>query len=249
MNCGFAHSTIGVLTQTSTQKTDQRVTYDMQYYVNRSKGAGNSPVPFFQQPNASDPSYWWVVSGAASYEHQSIVLMAQVIAPSPSCGGFAVEGSTLISIDNVADDPSDWTYGSARVPNTDACTNWFVGMAHTDGKDSDEVYVLGTHGKLSHDKNGCAVCSNSSVVLARANISALQDLAWSTSAEYWCESTAPPSSSKGGTWTRSCTNDRLRPLFTPTDCGAPNCAISEMSLVYNFYICLLYTSPSPRDRG
>ena len=241
MSCGFAHSTIGVLSQTSSEKKHERVTYEMEYFVNRSEDG--QPVSFFQPPNASDPAYWWVVAGVASYSTQDIVLMAQVIVPTPPvCGGFGVLGTSLISIDNVADPPLDWTYHSLELPNTNACTNWFVGMTHSDGKDSDLAYIIGTNGEQSYDANGCAVCSNSSVVLARANITDLRRLRWGTEVEFWCESAAPTKSSLSGKksgdgeWSKTCPNAQLRPLFTPTDCGAPNCAISEMSLFYNFYL-------------
>lgn len=251
VSCGFAHSTIGVLSQTSSEEKHERVTYEMEYFVNRSKDG--QPVSFFQPPNASDPAYWWVVAGVASYSTQDIVLMAQVIVPAaPACGGFGVLGTSLISIDNVADPPLDWTYHSLQLPHTDACTNWFVGMTHSDGKDSDLAYILGTNGEQSYDANGCAVCSNSSVVLARANITDLRRLRWDSEVEFWCESatsatTSTKSSSSssssfsgtksgGGKWSKTCPNAQLRPLFTPTDCGAPNCAISEMSLFYNFYL-------------
>jgi len=247
MSCGFAHSTLGILTQSSSLETNQRVAYDVEFFVNRT--SDKAPVPFFSPPNTSSPNYWWVVSGVASYATQDIVLMAQVIAPAPAvCFGFAVEGTALISIDNVMDPLEQWKYSSMEVPGTGACTNWFVGMTHSDGKDSDEVYIVGTNGIASVDEHGCHVCSNSSVVLARANITDLRNLKWNDAVEFWCEDDSSDTSSSwfgasssSGKWNSDCPNNKLRPLFTPTNCGSSNCPISEMSLFYNFYLGRWYT--------
>jgi hypothetical protein len=183
--------------------------------------------------------------------------MTQVIETAPAeCGGFQVAGTTLISIDNAASPPLEWTYQSLQLPGTDACTNWFVDMAHTDGHDSNEVYIVGTAGTTVTD-GSCTSCVNSSVVLARANISDLQAPAWAGAAEFWCEESGesaagelsttgsdssgwwfsgrpPPLSA--GKWAADCPATQLRPLFTNKDCGLADCAVSEMSLVFDFYL-------------
>ena len=104
--------------------------------------------------------------------------MAQIIGPNATCRGFAVDGTAMLAIENVEDPVLDWRYSHYDLPDTDACTNWFVGMTHIDAKDSDEVYIVGTTGGTVISDQGCATCTNSSVVLAKANITDLQAGKW-----------------------------------------------------------------------